>query len=188
LASTTRKEGQKRLSNTRAKKAVAIDGLEKIFKETDMGILTEYRGIKANDVAAMRRKLDPTGIKFKVVKNTLARFAADRTGKSKLNTAFKGPMAVAFGYKDASETAKALTDYLRTAKSPIVVIGGFLGDKLISAEEVKTLAALPPKNILIAQVIGGVQGPIASLIGMLNAPVQEMVGVIEARKNQLEAK
>lgn len=173
---------------SREKKASVIDEMEKLFNSTSFGILTEYRGITAPDITALRRTLEKSGIKFKVAKNTLARFAAERAGKSNLAGALKGPIAIAFGSAGPSESAKALLDYIRSTKSALTVTGGFIGNKFISSNEVKSLATLPPREVLIATVLGGLQAPIAVLIAYLATPMRDLVGVLQARIQQMEVK
>lgn len=172
---------------SRGKKALVIDELEKLFSNADIGILTEYRGIKASGITVLRRTLEKSGIKFKVAKNTLARFAAAKAGKPSLVAALNGPIAIAFGSGGASESAKAVLDYIRATKSSLTIVGGFIGNKFISSDEVKSLAVLPPREVLIASVLGGLQSPIAILLAYLTAPMRDMVGVLQARIKQLEA-
>lgn len=173
---------------SREKKAQVIEDLAKLFGESRVGVLTEYRGITANEITVLRRKLGESRIKFRVVKNTLAGLAAEKTGKSTLSPALKGPLAIAFGYGGEIETARAVFDYIRATKSSLTVAGGFLDNRLLTSDEVKTLATLPPRETLVALVIGGIQAPIQVLLGYLNAPVRELVGTLEARMKQLEAK
>lgn len=172
----------------REKKAQSMDEIEKLFRECNSGVLTDYRGITAQDITTLRRKLDGAGITYKVVKNTLAGFAAEKAGKASVTPALKGPVAIAFGARDASVSAKALVDYIRTSKVNINVLGGFLGDRLLTADEVKNLAALPPREVLIAQLLGNMQGPIAALVSYLNAPLTQLAMVLQARVQQMEAK
>lgn len=172
----------------REKKAEIIEGLEKLFSECTIGILTEYRGITGNDITTMRRKLEASQLKFKVVKNTLGRFAAEKAGKGYLKNTLKGPQAIAFSNGEISDAARTVLDYLRMNKSVVTVKGAFTGDRLLNENELKFLATLPARPQLIAQLIGNVQGPISMLLAYLNAPVQELVGTLEAKIKQMEAK
>lgn len=173
---------------SREKKVSVIDELEKLFSGCNVGILTEYRGITAPDMTVLRRTLEKSGIKFKVAKNTLARFAAERADKGYLVDTLKGPIAIAFGYGDVSESARAILDYIRTSKTSLTITAGFIGGKLLSNEDVRTLATLPQKDVLVARVAGGLQIPILMLLAYLTAPMRDMVGVLQARIQQLEAK
>jgi large subunit ribosomal protein L10 len=90
----------------REKKAQIIDRLQEVFSKCSIGILTDYRGLSVPEITDLRRKLKEAGIEYKVVKNTLARFAAERAGKDELAGFFVGPVAVALGYGDITEPAR----------------------------------------------------------------------------------
>jgi len=170
----------------REKKAQIIDRLQDIFSKCSLGILTDYRGLSTPEITILRRKLSESGIEYKVVKNTLARFAAERAGKDDLASSFEGPIAIAFGYGDVAELAKALADYIRTSKVSLSIKGGFLGDRLLTSVDVTTLATLPSREILLAKVLGGMQSPMVTLVSCLTTPIRGIIGVLQARIKQLE--
>jgi large subunit ribosomal protein L10 len=170
----------------REKKAKAIDDLEQLFSRCSIGILTDYRGLKALEMAALRRRLREAGVDYKVVKNTLARIAAQRVGKEELAGVFDGPVAIAFGHGDITLPARALADYIQTTKSAMSIKGGFLPEKVLTSAEVVTLSSLPSAKVLISMVVGEVQRPIAALLGCLNAPMQGVIGALQARIQKLE--
>jgi len=170
----------------RQKKAQTIDRLQEAFSKCSVGILTNYRGLSTPEITILRRRLRESGIEYKVVKNTLARFAAERAGKDDLVSSFDGPIAVAFGYGDITEPARVLADYIRTSKASLSIKGGFLGDKLLTGEEVETLSALPSREVLLAKILGGMQSPISALLGCLTTPIRGIMGVLQARIQQLE--
>ena len=171
---------------SREKKAQIIDNLQEVFSKCNIGILTDYRGLSVPEITALRRKLRELDIEFRVVKNTLARFAAQRAGKDELVSSFEGPIAIAFGYGDVIVPAKALADYIDTSKASLSIKGGFLSDRILTLQEVKTLSKLPSREILLAQVIGGMQTPISTLVSYLAAPIRQTIGVLKARIQQLE--
>jgi large subunit ribosomal protein L10 len=171
---------------SREKKAQVIDSLQELFSKCSVGILTDYRGLSTAEINDLRRKLRESGIDYKVVKNTLAQFAAKRAGMDELSGSFEGPLAIAFGYGEIPEPAKVLTDYIRTSKSNLSVKGGFLGDRLLTLKDVETLATLPAREVLISQVMAGIQSPIVVLVNMLAAPLRGVMGVLQARIQQLE--
>ena len=146
--------------------------------------MTDYRGLSTAEITALRRKLDESGIEYKVVKNTLARFAAERAGRDDLVSFFEGPIAIAFGYGDITEPARTLTDYIRTSKASLSIKGGFLGDSLLSSEDVTTLAKLPSREVLLASILSGMQGPITALVNCLASPIRGVIGVLQARIQQ----
>ncbi len=171
---------------SREKKAQTIDRLQDTFSKCSIGILTDYRGLSTPEITVLRRKLRESSVEYKVVKNTLARFAGERAGKDDLVNFFEGPIAIAFGYGDVTEPAKILTDYIRTSKASLSIKGGFLGDRLLTSEDVATLSTLPSREILLAKVLGGMQGPIVTLVGCLTTPIRKITGVLQARIKQLE--
>jgi len=165
-----------------------IDTLQEAFSNARIGILTDYRGISAQEMFILRRGLRGSGIEYKVVKNTLARFAAERAGKEELASFFEGPIAIAFGYGDITEPAKALADYIDTSKASLSIKGGFLGDRLLTAEDVKTLSTLPSREILVGKILSGMQTPIVALVSYLTTPIRGVIGVLQARIQQMEVK
>ena len=170
----------------REKKAQIIDELQEQLSKCSVGILTDYRGLTTAEMTRLRRQLREAGITYRVVKNTLAGFAAERAGRNDLAGLFDGPVAIAFGYDDIVEPAKVLANYIRTAKSTLSIKSGFLSDSLLTSEDLKTLATLPSKEVLIAKLLGAMQSPIAMLISVLNSPMRGFMGVLQARIQQLE--
>jgi len=171
---------------SREKKTLIINRLQEVFSKCSIGILTDYRGLSVHEITDLRRRLRESGTDYKVVKNTLARFAAERAGKDELVNLFEGPVAIAFGYGNITESARTLVDYIRTSKVSLSIKGGFLGDRLLTSEEVTTLSALPSREILLAKVLGGMQAPISTLLSHLTTPIRGIVGILQARIQQLE--
>ena len=171
---------------SREKKAQIINSLQGTFSKCSIGILTDYRGLSTPEITVLRRKLGESSVEYKVVKNTLARFAVERAGKGDLASFFEGPIAIAFGYGDIIEPAKILTDYISTSKASLSIKGGFLGDRLLALEDVVTLSILPSREILLAQVLNGMQSPITTLVSCFTTPIRGIMGVLQARIKQLE--
>jgi large subunit ribosomal protein L10 len=171
---------------TREQKAQLIDSLQEVISRCSAGVLTDYRGLTAADMTALRRQLREAGVEYRVVKNTLARFAAQRAGRDELVGFFEGPVAIAFGYGDITEPAKALAAYMEATKLEIAIKGGFLADRLLGPAEVDSLSKLPPREILLARVVGGIKSPISALVSRLSAPMTGLVVVLQSRIKQLE--
>ena len=170
----------------REKKAQVIDELREVFSKCNISILTDYRGLTAAVINDLRRKLRESGVEYRVVKNTLARFAAERAGRSELADLFEGPIAVASGYSEITEPARVLTEFIRNSRLELGIKGGFLSDRLLTPGDVATLSTLPSREILISQVMAGIQSPIVSLVGVLANPIRGIQGVLQARMKQLE--
>ncbi len=173
-------------TEVREKKARIIDQLEEAFRKCNIAVLTDYRGMSTAEITALRRKLQDSGSQYHVVKNTLARFAAERLGWDDPGSAFEGPIAVAYGYGDISVTAKIIADYVRDIKENLSIKGGFLNGRAITDGEVITLSTLPSREILLAKVLGQMKSPVATLLGCLSSPLRGMMGVLQARIKQLE--
>jgi len=171
---------------SREKKTEIIDRFKDDFSRCSIGILTDYRGLSNSEITTLRRRLGDSSVEYRVVKNTLARFAAERAGKTNLADSFVGPVAIALGYGDVIEPARILTDYISTSRSTLTIKGGFLGDRVLTSEEVSTLARLPSREILLAKLLGGMQGPIAGLVNCLSAPITGVARVLQARIKQME--
>jgi large subunit ribosomal protein L10 len=103
-----------------------------------------------------------------------------------LSSLFEGPTAIAFSYGDVVQPAKTLSDYIRTSKVALDIKGGFLSDRLLTSKEVIALSTLPPRQVLLAKVVGGLQSPIAILHGLLSSPLRGLMGMLWARMQQLE--
>ncbi len=171
---------------SREKKAQVIGRLQETFAKCSIGILTDYRGLSVSEITALRHRLRESGVEYRVVKNTLARFAAERASRADLVGSFIGPVAIAFGYGDVVEPARALADYIRTSRLELPIKGGFLADRLLTSGEVTTLSRLPSREVLLARVLGGMQSPIISLVNCLTAPIGGVTRVLQARIKQLE--
>ncbi len=167
---------------------------ERIVEElaADLGaaetlIVADYRGLTNKQLEALRDQLIPHGARFRIVKNTLTRRAAEQAGAESLLVLLEGPTAIAFieSSGDPAAVAKALA---QTAKETNVLTlrGGILEGKALSGEEVDRLATLPPMDVLRGQLVGAVVAPLTQLLALVSAPLGDLHGLIEARIKQLE--
>ena len=134
-----------------------------------------------------RAKLRGGDVEYRVIKNTLARRAAEAAGVPALQSELKGPVAIAFGYDDLGLPAKLINEFVRATRLKLEVVGGLVEGRVFSPEQVKQLADLPSRESLIAQLLGTLQSPVAQLVGIMQTPVQQLVGVLDAYKQKLEA-
>jgi large subunit ribosomal protein L10 len=171
---------------SRQKKAETVEKLGDILSRSTMAVITDYRGLTAAEMTELRRKLGEQGVEYRVVKNTLARFAAERAGRAELKALLQGPTALALGYGDIIIPARAVADFTRTSKSSLRIKGGLLEHRLLTSQEVATLSTLPPREVLIAKLMAGMQAPISALVGVLAANMRGLAGVLQARIQQLE--
>jgi large subunit ribosomal protein L10 len=136
-------------------------------------IVSEYRGLKVKEIAEIRRALRKQDVTYRVVKNRLMRIAADDTVGEALSPLLIGPTAIAFG-TDESGTAKAVLDATRPYARVVRITGGVLGTRAIGADDVTRLAALPPREVLLAKLAGGMQAPVGQLAGLFAAPLRNL--------------
>ena len=151
-------------------------------------IVADYRGLTNKQLEALRDQLLPHGARFRIVKNTLTRRAAEQAGADALLVMLEGPTAIAFieSSGDPAAVAKALA---ATAKETNVLTlrGGMLEGKSLTGEEVDRLATLPPLDVLRGQLVGAIVAPITQLLALVSAPLRDLHGLIDARIAQLEA-
>jgi large subunit ribosomal protein L10 len=167
-------------------KKESVTRIEQDLSNCTIAIVTDYRGIPVSELGKLRRQLKESHIDYHIVKNTLAAIAAERTGNEALRELLKGPSAIAFGRGEATDPAKILTEYIRSTKSTLSIKGGILNRRLLTAEQVMALSLLPPREALLAQLVGQLQSPISSLVFVLSAQMRGLLQVLEARKQQLE--
>jgi ribosomal protein L7/L12 len=168
----------------RAEKDSAILELASRLASAEIAVLTEYRGLSVAELQDLRGRLRPVGVEYVVAKNTLARFAAERTGRTGIIADLIGPTAIAFG-KDPVATAKALHDYARVNRT-FLLKAALLGDQRIDSKAVEQLASLPPVDVLRGRLFGMIVSPLQRTVSILSAPLAGLARVIDARRAQLE--
>ncbi|MBO5743989.1 MAG: 50S ribosomal protein L10 [Clostridia bacterium] len=154
------------------KKVVA--DLVELLKSAQAGVLVDYRGITVEQDTQLRNKLREAGVEYKVVKNTLTRFAANEVGFQELDPSLHGPTALAISSTDPIAPAKVLSDFAKDVEA-IEIKAGFLDGKVISLDEIKTLANTPSREVLIAKIMGSLNSPISKLVRTLQALVDNGV-------------
>jgi large subunit ribosomal protein L10 len=170
-----------------AQKRAVVERLTERFRDCDTMIVTDYRGLTVGQVAEVRSQLREAGASFHVAKNTLARLAAVQADKPSLVELLSGPTAIAFIADDAAAAARKLSDIARQTRI-LTVRGGFMEGRPLSADEVRQLAELPPRDVLRAQVLGAVASPVQSAYNVLAAPLREFLVVLDQyiQKRQAE--
>jgi large subunit ribosomal protein L10 len=156
------------MENPRPEKVAVVAEVRDRFAAADAALITEYRGLNVKALATLRRQLRPNGGEYKIYKNTLVRFAAREHGVTELEPMLVGPTAITFVSGDTAAVAKTLREFART--NPLLVVkGGVLGTKILTAEDVTALADLPSREVLLAQLAGALQAPLAKMAGLLQA-------------------
>jgi large subunit ribosomal protein L10 len=162
------------MEDPRPEKVAVVAEVRQKFADSGGAVLTDYRGLDVASMAGLRRTLTEAGGDYKIYKNTLVRFAVQELGLD-IEDLLVGPTAIAFvGLKpdgspgDAAAVAKAIKDFARTNEN-LVIKGGVLDDKILSVDELRALADLPPRDVLLAQLAAAFQAPMAELAGLLQA-------------------
>ncbi len=167
-------------------KESAVDDLRQRLRETNFTVMVDFRGLRVGDMSDLRRRVRAAEGNLHIAKNTLLRIAAESEGLEDLRDLLLGPTAVAYAKGDEVALAKALIDYSADS-AELVIKGGLLDKKYLVADQIRQLAALPPREVLVAQVVGGMQSPIYGLVGVLSATIGSFVRVLNARSEQLSA-
>jgi large subunit ribosomal protein L10 len=173
---------------TEEKRATVAELREELANARTM-IVSEYRGLKVKEIAEIRRALNKQDVRYRVVKNRLLRIAASDSVGEALSPLLNGPTAIAFGTDEAG-TAKAVLDATRPYNKIVRITGGILGDRAIDADAVTRLAALPPREVLLARVAGGMQAPVGTLAGLFAAPLRNLsyaLAQVADQKRQADA-
>ena len=157
---------------TEAKRETVAELREELAKARTL-IVSEYRGLKVKEIAEIRRALRKQDVTYRVVKNRLLRIAADDSMGKALSPLLVGPTAIAFG-NDETGTAKAVLDATRPYNRVVRITGGVLGNRAIGADDVTRLAALPPREVLLARLAGAMQAPVSTLAGLFAAPLRNL--------------
>lgn len=174
------------MSNVRSEKEAVVAEVRSKLDAADAVIITEYRGMTVTQLADLRVQLRSAGCEYRVYKNTLARFAARDAGIAGLDTLLVGPTAIAFVHGDVAAVAKTLKEYAKT--NPLLVIrGGAVAGKAVSAKEVEVLADLPSREVMLSQFAGMLQAPLVKTAGLLQALPRNMAYGLKALVDQKSA-
>ena len=166
------------------KKSQEIAEISEILKDAQLAILTDYRWLQVSDLQMLRSQLRPHSAGIRVVKNTLTAIAADNVGLSELRSTLTGPTALVYANEDPVAPSKVVSDFVRSSRILQIKLGVLEG-QIIEAEGIEQLANLPPREVLLARVVGGVQSPLAGLVGVLSATIRSLAYVLQARSEQL---
>lgn len=177
---------EKRPTVIRPEKVAQVEEITDRLNRANLAVLTDYRGLSVAQMMSLRRQLAPANVEFRVAKNTLSRIAATRAGRENVIPALVGPTAIAFGFGDPVDLAKAMSEAIRGQRLPLTVRNLLLGNQLLPGSDLARLAELPTRDVLIAQVVGTIQAPIANFVGVLSGTLGSLVGILDARRQQLE--
>jgi len=150
------------------------------------GVFVDYRGLTVEQDTALRNELRKNGVEYKVVKNTLTRLAIADSDYESLDPLLHGPTSMALSFTDAVAPAKILSEFAKK-NAGFDIKAGFVNGKVINEKEVSELAELPPREVLIAKVLGGFNAPISGFANVLNANLRGLVVALNAIAEQKSA-
>lgn len=169
----------------KAEKVEAVKQIAKRLKDADGALLTEYRGLKVEEMKELRRALGDVGTDFKVVKNSLTRLAVKDAKLEDLLPFLEGSTAIAFIKGDPVEAAKGLDEMAKKYPS-LVVKGGIVEGKVLDASQASSLAKVKPREVLLAQLAGMMQQPLQQMANLLTAPVRSLAYALGAYRDKVE--
>ncbi len=167
------------------RKAQMVERTTELLRDSKFVVATDYRGLTVSEITELRHQLRNIGAEYHVVKNTLAKFAAEAAGKQNISELLTGPTALACGQENMPEIAKAILDYIRVSKTTVSIKGALIDERLVGPQEVRRLATLPPIEVLQATLLGLMLSPIISLQNVLSANLRGFSTVLNARIQQL---
>jgi large subunit ribosomal protein L10 len=165
-----------------------VDTVEKIKEKLSLAkisILTEFQGLNVAEMTELRKLFRAADVDYKVYKNTLTRLAAHQLGVRGIDEYLVGTTALAFSKDDLVAPAKIIKDFSANHRNLRVKVG-ILDRKLISSDDVIALATTPPREVLLAMVLGGIQNPISRLLGVLQGPVRDLACVLKNLAEQMD--
>lgn len=171
-----------------SEKQAIVAGLKEKLTTAKGAVLTNYRGLTVAQDTKLRCKLREAGVEYRVVKNTMTRIAAQEAGVEDLVAYLEGPTAMAVSFTDPVAPARVISDFVKEHKlKTLEVKAGLVEGKVITAEEVKALANLPSREVLLSQVLAGMQAPISGLVNVLQGSIRNFVYVLDAVRQQKES-
>jgi len=156
----------------------AIKDFEKEARECKGLIVTSFKGLKTVEFNEMRQKIRNFKSEYRVVKNSLTRIALKNAGMEELAKALQGPSAIVIERGDALATIKAVFEFAKTHEN-IKVSGGYFDGKVLTDKELKAIASLPTREVLLSMLLGTLQAPMVNLVSVLQAPMRDLVGVLD---------
>ena len=168
-----------------AAKELTIAELTEELGRVQGTIVTDYRGLTVQQITDLRRRLRKVGAKYQVAKNTLFRIALSKAELPDLGDMLEGPSALIFAEGDPVEATKTLMAFVKELRKDMPTVkGGLLGNRVMTPADVSSLATLPPREQILANLLGTLQSPAANVVTLIGAVLQNLVGTIEAYQDK----
>ncbi len=172
---------------SRQKKEQVLQAYADRLRRSQVMIWANYQGLTMPQISDLRRQLRGASSETVVVKNTLMRLALEQANLPvDSEIMLGGPRVVTFVYDNIADAAKMVTGFARANEAVFQIKGGLVNGQVVGADQVQALTLLPPREVLLARVVGGIQSPLSGLVGTLAAIVRGIVNVLDARRKQLE--
>ena len=171
---------------SKTERQATVESLTELLKGSPNVFVTDFSGLNVLRMTELRRRLRGAGVEYVVVKNTLAQRAFAANGVHALDEHLAGPTGLVLSGTDAMAGAKVLTDFAREFEKPAIKIG-LVDGRPVTPAQVKRLADLPPREVLLAQLAGYIQAPMAQFAGVMNGLLYQMIGALEALRAQRSA-
>jgi large subunit ribosomal protein L10 len=159
-------------------KELKVKEIEQKIADASLIVFSDYRGLNVEEVTELRNKLRVPGVEFKVLKNTMMRFALKNAGFEEVANQVEGPNAILFSNDDVVTPAKTMFEFTRQHPN-LEIKFGILEGQTIATDKIKALADLPSREVLVAQVLGTMQAPITSFVRVLNANLTGLVRALD---------
>ncbi len=167
----------------RTEKAQLVSELKEKFENAKGIVFTDYRGLNVEEITDLRNSLRASALEYRVVKNTLARIAAEGTPVDKAKDIIAGPIGMAVGYDDPVLVVKKVLEFNKT-NDKLEVKGGVVEGNVFAFDQLKTIAKLPPKEVQLSMLAGAMQAPATKLAGLLSSTVTRLAYALEALKDK----
>ena len=168
------------------RKISQVAAIEEKLGRSTIAVTTEFRGVTVDDMAQLRAKLRAAEIEYLVVKNNLASIAADRAGRPGLRDVLRGPTGIAFGYGEIVDPPRVLHEHIRGAQLPVTITGAVTATDVFTGDQVRELAMVPPKPVLLARLLGGLNAPLHGLAYALTYHLSGLARVLDAMREKME--
>lgn len=171
---------------TKKAKEKMLEEVTAELKKAELVIVSDYRGLNVKAINDLRGKLRSEQCRYKITKNTMNRLACRQAGVESLEPLFEGPTAIAYSSADPVAAAKVFNEFAKENEA-LVVKGGLLSGQVLDAAGIKALGDIPPREVLLAQVVGGFQAPIAGFASVLSGTLRSLVYTVDAVRRQKES-
>lgn len=170
---------------TKTKKQELVAELEALFEKSSVAIVADFSGYSVEEITKFRRKLDKSAARCKIAKNTLIGIASSKGAFAPIGELAKGPSALILGFEDPAAPTKATLEFIKELKKGELK-GGVMEGKLLTAKQLKEVADLPSREVLLAGIAGGLNSGAQGIAGLLNNIIADIAVLVEkvAEKQQ----